>query len=188
MLVIALVLASCGEAGSAGADEVSSPQPKVTSTTVATAATVVPVLAEPVPLLVIAETGGCFMMGPNCSTTLVMSDGSFGVFRTDPADVLAVPDAVSGAELVGRADVHTLARIISDTDFADLRTQLEPGTCQGCFDGIDVNVRFHTAQGPVDVDSVTYSFDHGLELFQHLEGLQQAIRSSGGLEPMQRGG
>ena len=128
------------------------------------------------------------MMGPNCTTTLVMSDGSFGVFRTDPADILAVPNDIAKADLTGHADIGELARTVDSTDFALLRAQLDPGTCQACFDGIDVNVRFYTAQGMVDLDSATYSFDPALDLFQHLETLRMAIGASGDLELMQRSG
>jgi hypothetical protein len=128
------------------------------------------------------------MLGPNCSTTLVMSDGTFGVFRTDPADVLAVPDDVAAAAITGQVDVGALARTVSDTDFASLRSRLEPGTCQGCVDGIDVTVRLHTAQGVEDLSSLEYSFDSDIDLFQYLETIQTAIRDSGDLEPLPRGG
>lgn len=187
ILALSLVTASCGDSGADEVEEASATQPSVTSITHVTLTTVAPVLSEPVPLLVIAETGGCFMMGPNCSTTLVMSDGSFGVFRTDPADILAVPGDVSSADVSGQVDIRELAGTIADSDFADLKSRLEPGTCRGCYDGIDVTVRFHTAAGLVDLDSVEYEFDAGLDLFRHLEAIRTAIRGSGSLEPMQRG-
>lgn len=185
LFALAVVATSCGDDG--GADD----QPDSESATVATAAvtasTVPQVLAEPVPLVVIAEIGGCFMMGPNCSTTLVMSDGSFGVFRTDPADVLAVPIEVAGADIVGRTDVAALATAIAATDFKQLMTDLGPGTCQACVDGIDTVVRFHTTNSLVELDSVEFKFDSSLDLFEHLAGIQSAIRGSGDLELKQRG-
>jgi len=187
ILIFSLAIAACGDDGSNGVEGTASTEAPVATTTLVTSTTATPVLAEPVPLAVVAETGGCFMLGPNCSTTLIMSDGKFGVFRTDPADVLAVPDDIGAADITGQVDVGALARTVSDTDFASLRSQLEPGTCRGCVDGIDVTVRFHTAQGVEDLSSVEYDFDSDIDLFLYLESIRTVIRDSGDLEPLPRG-
>jgi len=187
ILIFSLAVAACGDDGSNGVEETASTEAPVATTNLVTSTTATPVLAEPVPLAVVAETGGCFMLGPNCSTTLIMSDGTFGVFRTDPADVLAVPDDIAAADITGQVDVGALARTVSDTDFSSLRSQLEPGTCQGCVDGIDVTVRFHTAEGVEDLSSVEYDFDSDIDLFQYLQTIQTVIRDSGDLEPLPRG-
>ena len=128
------------------------------------------------------------MMGPNCSTTVVMPDGSFRVFRTDPVDVLAVPADPTQAELSGHLDVRDLAEAIAATDFDALTTQLGAGTCNGCVDGIDLYVRFYTDSGAVDLDSRQYGFDSAVEVFRSLELVQMGISESGDLEIMQRGG
>ena len=114
----AAVLAACGADGEGSVDD----EPVVT----VTSSTVPEPLAEPVPLLVIAEVGGCYMMGPNCTTTLVMSDGSFGVFRNNPVDVMAVPDSLDEAEFGGAIDIAGMARTVAATDFASLRAMLSP--------------------------------------------------------------
>ena len=185
LVTLALVAASCGDDG--GVDEQLGAVVATATPAEATTSTISPVLAEPVPLVVIAEIGGCFMMGPNCSTTLVMSDGAFGVFRTDPADVLSVPTDVSGADIVGQTDVAALATAVAATDFEELKSMLGPGTCQACVDGIDTTVRFYTANGRVELDSVEFDFDGALDLFDQLQDVQSAIRGSGDLEQKQRG-
>ncbi len=190
ILTITLALASCGGSESdtvdlaAGVDAA----PTTVVDAFAVASTTVPPVSAAGPLVVIAETGGCFMMGPNCSTTVVMSDGSFRVFRTDPADVLAVPADSTQAELSGQLDVQDLAEAIADTDFDALTTQLGAGTCNGCVDGIDLYVRFYTDSGAVDLDSQQYGFDSAVEVFRSLELVQMGIGESGDLEIMQRGG
>ncbi|MCP4305343.1 MAG: hypothetical protein GY788_10790 [bacterium] len=185
LMTLALVAASCGDDG--GGDEHLGAVPTTVTPDEATTSTLAPALAEPVPLVIVAEIGGCFMMGPNCTTTLVMSDGSFGVFRTDPADVLAVPGNVADAEIVGQTDVAGLATAIAATDFGELKNTLGAGTCEACVDGIDTTVRFFTGDGPIELDSVEFEFDTALALFEHMEDVQSAIRGGGDLELKQRG-
>jgi hypothetical protein len=185
LVTLAVVAAACGDEG--GLDEQLANETTTVAPAEGTTSTVSPVLAEPVPLVVVAEIGGCFMMGPNCSTTLVMSDGSFGVFRTDPADILAVPADLASADIVGQTDVAGLATAISVTDFKELKSTLGPGTCHACVDGIDTTVRFFTVDGPVELDSVEFEFNSASDLFEHLEDVQSAIRGSGDLEQKQRG-
>jgi hypothetical protein len=144
-------------------------------------------ISEPVPLVAIAETGGCYMMGPNCATILVMSDGSFGVFRNDPAAVLAVPDTVVGADYTGFGDVSDLAAVIAATDFISLKDELPPGECRACFDGIDYEVRFFTASGVEDLASVEHGFDDSLVLFAELAKVIRTADDAGQLKVMARG-
>ena len=175
----AAILASCGaEGGDAGVDE---PVVTVTSSTTAPE-----MLAEPVPLLVVAEVGGCYMMGPNCTTTLVMSDGSFGVYRNDPVDVMAVPESLDEAEYRGAVDVADLARTVAATDFTTLRASLGPGECMACVDGIDYRVRVFTGAGPEDLASVDYEFDEAIAFFAELAEVRRAAAAAGTLELVPR--
>lgn len=178
---ILLLASACGDAGSDVGVETTAPAR--TSTTAAPS----PILSEPVPLVIIAEVGGCYMLGPNCATTLVMSDGAFGVFRNDPADVIAVPTTLEGADYTGAADILALSRVIAATDFAELRSTLGPGECRACVDGIDYQVRFHTENGPEDMSSTDHDFDSSLDLFAELEALVQVVQTSGELEILPRG-
>ncbi|MEA2001274.1 MAG: hypothetical protein U9N84_05230 [Actinomycetota bacterium] len=177
IVMLAVVSAACGDAGAdlevAAASTVPT-QPPI-------------VLSEPTPLLVISEVGGCFMLGPNCATTLVMSDGSFGVFRTDPANVSDAPLAFSDAEYAGFVDVSDLARSIAGTDFGELRRSLGPGACNGCVDGIDLVLRVFSTSGTEDLDSQQLAFETDVDLFRHLEQLQRDVADLGTLEPQPRG-
>ena len=184
VLVLAIVATAtaCGSApdGEPGED------PATVSSSSATGAAA-PVMAEPVPLLTIAEVGGCYMMGPNCATALVMSDGSFEVFRNNPANVLLTPTESTQPAFSGTIDVTTIARTIADTNFDELRNSLRPGECRGCMDGIDYLVRFHTTDGAEDMDSVTHEFDAELDLFAQLDMVRQAVFRVGTLEVVPRG-
>jgi hypothetical protein len=116
-----------------------------------------------------------------------MSDGRFGVFRNDPADVIAVPATLEGADYTGSADILALSRAIAATDFAELRRTLGPGECRACVDGIDYQVRFLTENGPEDMSSTDHEFDSALDLFAELDALVQVVQTSGALELLPRG-
>jgi hypothetical protein len=179
---VMVMLAACGGAADEGRAGDTAKIPSSVPTSVAP-----PGLAEPVPLLVIAELGGCYMLGPNCATAVVMSDGSFEVFRNDPADVLAMPGEAAAAEFSGTIDVAPLARTMVATDFDVLRANLGPGECRACVDGIDYLVRFYTADGEEDLDSATHRFDTDLDLFAQLEAVREAVFAAGTLEVVPRG-
>lgn len=183
-IVLALLLASCGGSEADVAD------PEATTTTIVTGETTSPPNenTEPARLLVMAETGGCFMMGPNCATTLLMSDGTFGVFRADPGDVLEVPEDISAADFTGQFDVTALTEMVAGTDFDALLSQLGPGECRACFDGIDISLRIETPSGPLDVLSTDHDFDGNVDFFREIALLQEAIGAAGELETQLRGG
>ena len=183
-LVAIAVLAAT--AGCGAADETSGVAPTSTVATLVTT-TLVPIPEPPAPLVVVAEVGGCYMLGPNCATTVVMSDGTFGVFRNDPANVLDVPTSLVDADFVGSTDVAALANAIAATDFDELREILGPGECRACFDGIDYQVRFMTPDGGEDLSSVDHEFDATLDLFAELDLLTQVVQGSGALEVVPRG-
>ena len=185
-LAIVVLAGACGAAPEDfNADAVGAAS--TAASTELTSTTAPSLLVEQVPLVVIAETGGCYMLGPNCSTTLVMSDGTFGVFRNDPADVIAVPTTLDDAEYTGSVDIQAFSQAVAASDFDELRSVLGPGECRGCVDGIDYQVRFFTEAGPEDLASVDYEFDSGLELFTELNGVMQAAAGAGTLEMLPRG-
>jgi hypothetical protein len=178
---ILLLASACGDAAGDVGVETTAPTEASTTTTPSQ------ILSEPVPLVVLAEVGGCYMLGPNCATTLVMSDGRFGAFRNDPADVIAVPATLEGADYTGWADILALSRAIAATDFAELRRTLGAGECRACVDGIDYQVRFLTEDGPEDMSSTDHEFDSALDLFAELDALVQVVQTSGALELLPRG-
>lgn len=98
---------------------------------------------DPVLVLTITEDGGCFMMGPNCATYLVYSDGSLELQRTgqpgDPLDTTTIDVAL----------VADVAALVGTTDLDALRAGLPPGECRGCYDGTDVTFTYETPDGPV---------------------------------------
>lgn len=182
VLTMVLLAAACGDAGNdtAVATTFGAGEPTVT-----TAAP--PLQPEPEPLVLIAETGGCYMLGPNCATIQVMSDGSFGVFRNDPADVIAVPATLDAADYTGSVDILAFSQAIAATDFEELRRTLGPGECRACVDGIDYEVRFLTQAGPEDLSSADYEFDSSLDLFAELDTVIRAASAAGTLEALPRG-
>jgi len=124
--------------------------------------------ADPELLMVISENGGCLMMGPNCRTFGLWSDGTAAVYRGGtglPVDTLdqdsAADVAIIGAELATR-----LATISNTTDFDALVERLEPGSCQACVDGIDYWLTLHTEAGARQLSSNEFAFDQAEPLFQ----------------------
>lgn len=176
------LLAGCGAADGAGYGETSVPLESSTTT-----APVPTTAATPTPLVVIAEVGGCYMLGPNCRTFVVFSDGTFGAFRNDPAAVLDASLGLDGAEYGGTVDVSNLSEAISETDFGELRQTLPAGECTACFDGIDYEVRFVTASGAEELSSAVLEFDVSVALFAELDHVIEAVSAAGNLEIRPRG-
>ena len=129
----ALVVSACASAAPATA-----PDESTTTTTP----------PDPVLVLTITEDGGCFMMGPNCATYLVYSDGSVKLQRTGqpgaPLDMATIDDEL----------VQDVVDRLATTDLDTLREGLPPGECRGCYDGIDVTFAYETPAGPVTFSSV----------------------------------
>jgi hypothetical protein len=85
--------------------------------------------AVPYVVVTVIQDGGCVMMGPNCPTYEISSDGSVALYR-------------SGGEFVDQATidlalVDAIVAELATTDLATLRQRLPQGECQGCYDGID---------------------------------------------------
>ncbi|MCL1598863.1 MAG: hypothetical protein M3094_06745, partial [Actinomycetia bacterium] len=89
-----------------------------------------------------------FMMGPNCATYLIYSDGSVTLERTDDPGVPVDTGTIDTA-LVG-----TVIDLVAATDLDALQADLPPGECRGCYDGIDVTFTYETPEGPVAIASI----------------------------------
>ena len=82
-------------------------------------------------------TGGCMMMGPNCATYVVYSDGTVEIYRTGENAPAEVVGSIPAAEVTAFLDS------VKDTDFEALAAEVGPGTCNSCVDGIDIMAHDH---------------------------------------------
>lgn len=129
---LTVLIGSSAAACSSAAEEPTSPVPTDPERTV----------------VAIEQSGGCVMMGPNCSTYVVRANGRVDLYRTGE------PDTPVDSTSVEEALVTNLERQISETDFVTLRNRLPQGECQGCSDGIDRTFVFSTPSGLVSFDSI----------------------------------
>jgi hypothetical protein len=129
-VVFGLVVAACGSSGGGSTE---------------TTTTVEPII--PYVVVTVVQDGGCMMMGPNCPTYEISSDGSVALYR-------------SGAEQVDQSTIDTalVDAIVAEsagTDLDALRQRLPQGECQGCYDGIDTTFVYQEATfSGVDVELV----------------------------------
>ena len=109
--------------------------------------------------------GGCQMMGPNCATYVIYSDGSVEVYRTGenkPAELTGqLEDGEIDAFLAGAASI----------DFEALAAEVGPGTCNACVDGIDVVLTMALPDGEVQLDSTVINFDLEQPFFADVDTL-----------------
>lgn len=124
--------------------------------------------------------GGCQMMGPNCATYVVYSDGSVEIYRTGENTPAEVVGSIPAAEVAAFLDS------VKDTDFDGLVADVGPGTCNACVDGLDIKATITFADGPVELDSTIVNFDLTHPLFANLETLMEDVRAVGELEIQQR--
>ena len=136
--------------------------------------------ATPTEVLRYETTGGCLMMGPNCATYVVYSDGTVEIYRTGENAPAEVVGSIPAAELSAFLDS------VKDTDFAGLVSEVGPGTCNSCVDGIDIKATITFADGPIELDSTIVNFDINHALFANLETLMEDVRAVGELELQQR--
>jgi len=127
------------------------------------------------------STGGCLMMGPNCATYVLYSDGAVEIYRTGEG----LPAEVVGS--IPEAEVDAFLDSVKDTDFAALATEVGPGTCNSCVDGIDIMLTLTLAGEPVSLDSTVVNFDLNNDFFANVETLMEDVRAVGELAVRQRG-
>jgi hypothetical protein len=167
IVLTAVSLAGCGTA---------SPS-TTTSTAPATTAPPTTTPAGPAPVAVIRESGGCMQMGANCSTIVVWSDGTVAIHRAGVGNETGVPQDAD-AEVTGTIPIEVIDRLsaaIEATDFAELRSTLGAGSCQGCVDGIDTELTLFGPTGQESLDSIDLAFDMSDPLFVAVDDARQTI-------------
>lgn len=138
-------------------------------------------LSDPNAVVVTVEqSGGCFMMGPNCPTYAVHANGQVDLFRTEALDT-TVDSSTIAVPLV-----DALTEQIRSTDFVALRTRLPEGECQGCFDGIDTKLVLTTRNGEVTFSSIDVEMDPMEPLFAAVSNIVAAASQSTELPLEQR--
>lgn len=120
------------------------------------------------------------MMGPNCSTYVVYSDGTVEIYRTGES----APAEVVGS--IPAAEVSAFLDSVKGTDFEALAVEVGPGTCNSCVDGIDMTLTLTLNDGPTELDSTIVNFDLSNDFFANVETLMEDVRAVGELAIQQR--
>ena len=126
------------------------------------------------------SNGGCQMMGPNCATYVVYTDGAVEILRTGentPAEVIGAIPA---------AEIQAYLESVADVDVDALADEVGPGTCNACVDGIDVVLTITIDDEPVMFDSTVMNFDPEHPFFVNLELLMVDVFAVGELPIQQR--
>lgn len=181
-LVVMALVAACGDDHLAPATSPTATSAPAAGTT--TAGTTGPAITDPAPTTLLpagavevvrwAETGGCMVLGPNCPTWTVASDGTVEVSRT-----LAQPGVDTSVAATGHVDASLLADVVREARAVDAPTllaELGPGTCNSCVDGADVVVTITDGDRTLVLDSVDLAFDPGHPLFAALDRLMATVR------------
>jgi hypothetical protein len=123
-------------------------------------------------VVTVEQSGGCFMMGPNCPTYVLHANGRVDLFRTE-AEGTRVDSAVIDVALL-----EALAEQIRSTDFVALRARLPEGECQGCFDGIDTKLVLTTSDREVTFSSIDEELSATEPLFDAVWSIVHAASQS----------
>lgn len=163
-------LAACGD------DTVGSEPSNTTAT--------LPPTTAPAPFVALRHEsdGGCQVLGPNCPTYVVWSDGRVELFRTGRED--------DGAVLTGSVPVAAVDEwltTVRDLDAAVLADEVGPGTCNSCVDGADIVVVTATGHGDETLDSTVLAFDPEHEVFAALGELMARVDDVGPLPIVESG-
>ncbi len=153
-----------------------------TSTSATIAPTTTPTTTAPAPFVALrwVDDGGCVVMGPNCPTFVVWSDGSVEISRTGET----TPPEVTGS--IRRSDVEAWLGSVADLDPTALAAAVGPGTCNSCVDGADTVLTVRTTTGDVTLDSTELAFDRTNEFFADLDQLMADVRAVGDLPLVDR--
>lgn len=137
--------------------------------------------AAPVVVLRYALDGGCVVLGPNCPTYTVWSDGRVDVSRT----------GVDGdPEVTGSVPATAVDEWRNATDGLDpdvLATEVGPGVCNSCVDGADITLTVTMPDGEIVLESTELEFDPQHPLFAALETLMVQVRAVGELPLIEQG-
>lgn len=179
IVVATLVLASCAVTRSG---EVGGGEPSGVGTPTAGPA------AAPAPdevVFIWSESGGCFMVGPNCARYEVRQDGSVWTYRQSPASAAPSVDIIEGPVATGTVDRYLVSvwnQAVATTDLDALRDRVGPGELTAAFDGIDHEVS--APEAGWRLSSVEVRFADGEELFDAARALAQAAADAAPL-PLQ---
>lgn len=118
---------------------------------------------KPTAVMSVGEFGGCNMGGPNCRTRVLWSDGTVTIHRLPLAGstpLSAMGPLTADATLqIDAAVVTELLEAIEGAAWPGIISNLPPGTCWACVDGIDFVVTLATSSGDVVLRSSTTAFD-----------------------------
>ena len=142
MVLAGAVITTLAVLGACGDDTVLGGDPS--SITDTAAPTTVP---APTVVLRYVTTGGCEMMGPNCPTYVLWSDGAVEISRTGQPG----PAEVAGS--IGAEPVAQWTAAVAGLDAAHLATEVGPGACNSCVDGADIVVTVTVGDATVVLDS-----------------------------------
>ncbi len=176
--VVLASLAACGDDRVAGGNPGGTNQVDTT----AVSSTAVPSTAVPAPFVALtwADDGGCVVMGPNCPTYRVWSDGTVEISRTGEDS----PAEVTGS--IPAAQVAAWLASVADLDVETLAAAVGPGTCNSCVDGADTMLTVQTDAGDTLLDSTKLAFDPTNEFFADVERLMADVRAVGDLPLVSR--
>ena len=117
-------------------------------------------------VLVVRESGGCFMAGPSCRTISIMGDGAVTIAWGEP-------ESINETTLVDPALVANWLEIAEATDFEALVQRLPEGECNACVDGIDLV--FELQHHGVVLDSTVIKFVSTEPFFAATNSLIEAV-------------
>ncbi len=134
--------------------------------------------AEPVPIYAVSEVGGCAMMGPNCLTRLLWSDGTVTVYRQPLIELPLSGLAALSPEATSQVDPSVPQAVIAAIDAADIDlviAGLPEGQCWACVDGVDFVLLLATGDGEVRIDSADTALDSAVPLIAELNNAAAAM-------------
>lgn len=136
------------------------------------------VTTEPIPIYAVSEVGGCAMMGPNCTSRVLWSDGTVTVYRQPTLELPLAGLAALTPEATAEVDPSVPRAVVAAVAAADLHAVvagLPPGTCWACVDGVDYILLLATAEGEVRIDSAESALDSSIPLIAELNNAAVAM-------------
>ncbi len=134
--------------------------------------------ADPVPIYAVSEVGGCAMMGPNCTTRVLWTNGVVTAYRQPALELplaglsALTPDATTE---VDPSVPEAVVRAIGDTDVNAVVAGLPPGTCWACVDGVDYILLLATSDGEIRISSADTALDPTVPLIAELNNAAAAM-------------
>jgi hypothetical protein len=176
-IILLTSLAACGDDRIVTGSSIDTTVPDTTVPDTTMPDTTIP---APYVALTWADDGGCVVMGPNCPTYVLWSNGTVEISRTgedtEPEVTGTIPESL----------VATWLASVAGLDAAALADEVGPGSCNSCVDGADTLLTVRTANGDVTLDSTEMAFDTANEFFADLERLMTEVRAVGELPLIDR--